>query len=134
MAENAEIVRRAVDAVNRGEFEALLEMSSTDFEFDFSRSRGPMSGIYRGKDEAREFWTSFSEPWAAFEFDPRAEIRELDDGRVLTVSAFRGRGHESGAEVAATGASLWTIRDGEVAAVSFFQSKAEALEAASVGG
>ena len=128
MAEKVKVARHIVDAINRGDVEAVAEMVSEDFELDFSNSRGPMSGTYRGADGIREFMTSFFEPWAEVEFAP-GEMVELDDERVLTVNTVRARGDGSGAEVAATGASIWTIRDGEVAAVKLYQSKEEALEA-----
>jgi len=133
MSERVEVVRRVVDAMNRADFDAATQLFSRDFEFDFSNSRGPMAGIYRGRDEARDFMTSFFEPWAEVEFDPQ-ELTELEDGRVLTVNRVRARGHGSGAEVAATGASIWTVRDGKVAAGKLYQSKAEALEAAGLTG
>ena len=40
---------------------------------------------------------------------------------------MRGRG--SGVEVEATGAQVWTIRDGKFQRAKLYQSKAEALEA-----
>jgi len=129
MSESVDVVKRAIDVVNRADFDALTNLFTPDFEFDFSNSRGPMSGVYRGRDGAREFLTSFFEPWAEVEFDPR-EMIELEDGRVLAVNTVRARGHGSGAEVAATGASIWTIRNGEVAALKLYQSRAEAVEAA----
>jgi ketosteroid isomerase-like protein len=130
MSDNVEVVRRAMDAFNRGDLDAVIGSFSQDFEFDFSNSRGPMRGIYRGRDQVQEFFESFSEPWASFGFDLQEEVIELPDGRVLTVNTFRARGHESGADVAASGASVWTVGDGEVKAWTFYQSKSEALEAA----
>ncbi len=132
MSERIEAVRRVYDALNRADFDAVVDWMAKDVEFDFSNSRGPMSGVYRGRGEIREFLTSFAEAWASLEFDPQEEVIELHDGRVLTVNEFRARGHESGVQVGATGALTWTIRNGEVAAMTFFQSKAEALEAAGV--
>jgi ketosteroid isomerase-like protein len=131
MSENVEAVRRVMDAINRGEFDAAVANFSEKFEFDFSNSRGPMSGTYRGRSEAKGFLTSFWEPWESVEFNPEEEIRELENGLVLTVNAVRGRGSGSGAEVTAVGATLWTIRGGEILAAKMYQSKDEALEAAS---
>jgi ketosteroid isomerase-like protein len=125
--DSAAIVGRVIDAFNRGDVDGVLEASSQDFEFDFSNSRGPLSRVYRGHAEAREFLTSFFEPWAAL--DVRLdEFVELENDRVLTVSEIRTRGQGSGVEVNATGAMIWTIRDGEIAAAKMYQSKAEALE------
>ena len=132
--QNVELVRRVIDAMNRADFDAVTKLFSQDFEFDFSASKSPLSGVYRGRDEARGFLTSFFEPWAEVEFNPQGEMTEFEDGRVLTVNVVRGRGHGSGAEVAAKGASIWTIRNGEVAAVKLYQSKGEALEDAGLKG
>ena len=130
MSKSVEVVRRVYDALNRGDFDAATESFSHGFEFDFSNSRGPLTGIYRGPDGARDFLTAFYEPWEWLVFDTE-EVIELEAGRVLAAITVRGRGHESGVDVGAAGATIWTIRDGEVVAVTGFQSKHEALEAAS---
>ena len=131
MPENAAVVERVVEAFNRVDTDAVVDSLTDDFEFDFSNSRGPLSGVHRGREEMRGFLTSFAEAWASLEFDPDAEVSELPDGRVLTVNTFRARGHESGIQVGASGASIWTVRDGQIAALTFYQSKEEALEAVS---
>jgi ketosteroid isomerase-like protein len=128
MPDNVGLVKHVLDAVNRADVDAVLESFCDDFEFDFSNSRGPLSGVYQGRDGARDFLTSFFEPWASLEFEPE-EIIELEGGRMLTVTPFRARGHESGIDVAAKGATVWTLRDGKVAGLTFYQSKDEALEA-----
>jgi ketosteroid isomerase-like protein len=127
--ENVEIVRRIIDAINRGDIDTAVEAVSQDCEANWSNSRGPLSGIYRGRDQTREFLNSFLEAWESLRWEPE-ELIELEDDRVLTVSQFRMRGHGSGVEVTARGASIWTIRDGEAAAWTLYQSKAEALQAA----
>jgi len=129
MPDNVAIVGRVIDAFNRADVDGVLEASSQDFEFDFTNSRGPLSAVYRGHAEARDFLSAFFEPWAALEVD-LVELIELGDDRVLTVSEIRTRGQGSGVEVNATGAMIWTIRDGEVAAAKMYQTKDEALEAA----
>jgi ketosteroid isomerase-like protein len=133
MPDDMAVVRRVIDAMNRADLDEVAESSSEDFELDFSNSRGPMSGIYRGREGVRAFLTSFGEAWEALEFEP-TELIELGDHRVLTAVAVRARGHESGADVTARGATIWTIRDGEIAAVKMYQSKAEALDAVSAEG
>ena len=130
MADDVEVVRRVLDAFARADVDAVLEASSEDFEFDFSDSRGPLSGIYRGLDEDRSFFESFLEPWAALDVETE-EFIELGRDRYLTVSKLRTRGQGSGAEVHAKGALMWTVRGGEVVALKLYQSKEEALEAVS---
>ena len=126
---SVEVVRGVIAAINRGDFDAAVAHLAETAELDFSNSRGELSGRYRGREEVKRFLTTFWEPWESVQFDPD-EIIELEDGRVVTVNAVRGRGIGSGAEVTATGATLWTLRDGEVMAIKLYQSKAEALEAA----
>jgi ketosteroid isomerase-like protein len=127
--ENVEIVRRVLDAISRADIDAAMESTSEDFEVDWSNSRGLLSGVYRGRGRARAALKSFLGPWDSLRWDPE-ELIELDDDRVLTVSQLRMRGHGSGVEVSAGGASIWTVHEGRVAALKLYQSKAEALEAA----
>ena len=131
MSQATAAVRRVVDAINEVDLEEFADAVSEDFVIDFSNSRSPMSGMYRGRDQAREFLRSFLEPWASLQFETR-EIIELQDGRILQVGGLRSRGDGSGVEVEASGATLWTIRDGRAAAVKLYQSKDEALEAEGV--
>jgi hypothetical protein len=61
-------------------------------------------------------------------WDPE-EIIDVDDFRVIAVNHVRMRGRESGVEVDAVGAQLWTISEGKSRRLKLYQSKAEALEA-----
>ena len=128
MSENVEVVRRAVDAINRADFDAVVDAMTDDFALDFSNSRGPLAGIY-GREQSRGFLSSFFEAWDSVVFEP-VELIDLPDDRVLQVGHHRTQGQASGAAVGARGATIWTIRDGKVTAVKLYQSKDEALEAA----
>ena len=127
MSESVDVVKRVIDALNRADFDAVVDAMTDDFELDFSNSRGPMSGIY-GREQVRGFFSSFFEAWESVVFDP-VELIDFPDDRVLQVGHLRTQGQESGVAVGARGATVWTIRDGEVAAVKLYQSKEEALEA-----
>jgi ketosteroid isomerase-like protein len=65
--DNVEIVRRILDAINRGDVDAAIESASEDFEADWWNSRGLLSGIHRGRDEARESLKTFLEPWESLQ-------------------------------------------------------------------
>ena len=54
--ESVEAVRRHVDAWNRRDLTAWLASFGPDGEIDWSRSRGPLKGVYRGPDELETFW------------------------------------------------------------------------------
>ena len=127
--ENVEIVRRILEAINRRDIHAVVESATQDFVMDWSNSLGLLSGVYQGRDQAREAFQSFLEPWDSIRWEPE-ELIDLRDDRVLTVSGIQMRGRGSGVEVKASGASVWTIRNGRLAAISLYQSKAEAVEAA----
>ena len=128
--ENVELLRQSVDAINRGDIDGALENAADNFEVDWSNAIGPgRKGIYNGKDQAREFWTSFVEAFDEFRWDFE-EIIEADESRVIAVNHVRARGRGSGVRVDAVTALLWTISDGKARSVKLFQSKAEALEAA----
>jgi ketosteroid isomerase-like protein len=127
--ENVEVVRRIIDAINRRDVDAVVESATEDFVTDWSNSRGLLSGVHQGRDKAREAFETFLEPWDSLRWEPE-ELIELGDDRVLTVSRLQMRGRGSGVEVNASGASIWTIRAGKAAAITLYQSKAEALEAA----
>ena len=127
MSENVKVVKRAVDAVNRADFDAVVDATTDDFEFDFSNSRGPMRGIY-GREQIRGFLSSFFEAWESVLFEP-VELTDFPHDRVRQVGDVLTQGQESGVAVSANAATVWTIRNGKIAAVKLYQSKEEALDA-----
>ena len=62
--ENVEIVRRHFEARNRRDLMTLLALWRSDAEIDWSQSRGPLKGVYRGHRELETFWNEF---WSTFE-------------------------------------------------------------------
>jgi ketosteroid isomerase-like protein len=62
--ENVETVRRHNEAWNRRDLTAWLALFSSGAEIDWSRSRGPLKGVYRGPGEFEVFWAAF---WSTFE-------------------------------------------------------------------
>jgi ketosteroid isomerase-like protein len=124
--ENVELVRRAIDSINRGRL--ALEDTADEFEMDWSNSVGPLKGVYRGAEQVNEVFQSFREVWDRLRWDVQ-EVIDLEGGRVLIVNRVRMRGRTSHVEVEATGIQVWTIRDGKLASVKLYQSRADALEA-----
>jgi ketosteroid isomerase-like protein len=124
--ENLEIVRRAVDGFNRGDFEAFVKDWAPGSELDWSRAVGPLNGLFRF-DQMRQFWDELLEPWES----SWIELEELiDAGEQVVVTQTghsRGRG---GIEVGARITQVWTIQDGRIVRVCLHRDKEEALEAA----
>lgn len=129
--ENAEIVRRNFDSLNRRDIDAALRGLADDFEMDWTNSMGPMRGAYRGRDEVRAVWVSFIE---AFELTRwhLEEIVDIDESRLVATTRISVRGLGSGAEAEATGAQLWRFSAGRAVSAKLYQSQQEALAAAGV--
>jgi ketosteroid isomerase-like protein len=125
--ENVEVVRGIYAALTKGDIEAALQASDPSAVHDWSRSVGPYSGIYRGRDEALGFWRAFREAAEELSFDVEESI---DDGPyVLAMVRVSMRGRGSGAEGTARGPHLWTLHEGKVIRFTLYRDKTEALEA-----
>jgi ketosteroid isomerase-like protein len=127
--ENVDAVRRIFDAYNQRDIDLLLSYTADDVVLDWSGSRGPHRGVYRGKAELRAFWSNFVDAWDEFHWEP-LEMQGLDPDRVLSANRLTVRGSGSGVELTGQGAIIWTIRNGKALHMKLFQSKPEALEAA----
>ena len=124
----SEIVRRATDAYNRRDLSGLVEDWAPDAVVDWSRSRGPEAGVYRGREAVGSFIESFLEAFDEIRIE-LGPIREIDEGVLVVenVTYLRGR---DGIEVEARSAWLVTVRDGAQTSLTLYQSEREALEAA----
>ena len=128
--ENVEMIRAAMDAWNRGDWDETLKDAAPDFEVDNSSSAGEWRGIHRGTDQAKRMWEAFLEPWESVHIEV-SEFIEADEGVVVTrqKAHFVGR---DGIELPGPTRSgwLWTIRDGKLAHLVVYNDLDEALEAA----
>ena len=125
--ENVETVRRHNDAWNRRDLTMWLASFRSGGEIDWSRSRGPLKGVYRGRGDLQVFWDAF---WSTFE-DVQVEYHGLKEAGsevvVPNTACIRGR---QGIEVVARSAFVFTVENGQIACLRMFQDEAEALEAA----
>jgi ketosteroid isomerase-like protein len=124
---NVTAVRAFFEAVNRGDLDDAVEPLDRECEFDWSRSRSPERGLYRGQEEVKRLYERFIESWTEREFFETEIIASGD--AVVRVGGFRGRGKGSGVATSASAALLWTFRDGRAVSARMYQSKTEALEA-----
>jgi ketosteroid isomerase-like protein len=123
--ENVEVVKAAIDAFNREDWEAVLQAAAPGFELDWSRAMSPLSGVYR-LEQVRRFLEEVTGYWESFRNEPHEFIEEGDLVVVPMTGHARGR---DGIEVTASPTLVWTIRDGAIERVSMYQEKADALEA-----
>jgi ketosteroid isomerase-like protein len=121
--ENVEIVRAALDAVGRGDWDALLEAAGPTFELDLSRATGPVHGVYR-RDQVRALLEDFASSWESLRFEPDEVIAAGEHVVVPWTMHARGR---AGVEVTSTVTWLWTVRDGAIVRACMYQERADAL-------
>jgi ketosteroid isomerase-like protein len=131
--ENVGLVRRAMEAFNRGGAAAVIGggFLSTEVVFDASRSGIPGLGVIRGQDDVRAY---FEKDWfVAFPFEEwEMQIDEPIDheDQVIFTSRQQGRGASSGAATALELGNVFTIRNGEIVRMEIYGRPEEALEAA----
>ena len=128
--ENVEAFRRAVQAANRRDVEALLEEVDPEVEWHpgMAAQIGGEATVYRGREGVRKLWrdrySAFVEIHVEF-----PEIRDLGDG-VLGIGRIRTRGKESGAETESPFAFLVQAKNGKAIWVGTYLDPKEALGAA----
>src|SRR5688572_4539800 len=93
---NVEIIRRGLDAYNRGDVEAVLETADPDIEFVPLRSL-VVGGSYRGHDGIRRFFEDLDEEWED-RLIGNEQFRERGDS-VLLLGEFEAKGKASGMQV-----------------------------------
>jgi ketosteroid isomerase-like protein len=125
--ENVETVQRHNEAWNRRDLTAWVASYSSGAEIDWSRSRGPLKGVYRGHGELEVFWDAF---WSTFE-DVQVEMHSFTEvgSEVVVPNTAHIRGRE-GIEVIARSTFVYTVENGQITRLRMFQERAEALEAA----
>ena len=124
--ENVEIIRRGLEAYNRGDVQTLLDISDPEAEFVPLRSL-VVGGSYRGHDGIRRFMTDVGEEWD----DRRILLQELreDEGRVVLLGEFEATGKASGVEMRSPVAWIFELREGKVIRMRAYSTQEEALRA-----
>ena len=122
--ENVEIVKAAIDAYNREDWDAMFKDAAPGLEFDMSRSLGPWRGVY-GLDQSRRFVDEFTDSWESARMEPHEFIEAGDLVVVPVTQHVKGRG---GIEVVVRGTWVLTIRNGAIERVTMYQDRQDALE------
>jgi ketosteroid isomerase-like protein len=129
-SEGAALVEEFNSGWNDRDLARVLTCIDDEMEFDWSDSIGPLSGIYRGYDGMRNFWRETWDAWEEFAIEVE-EVIEVGSDRLVTPTTVRARGKGSGVDVEARGAMIWTLQNGTIRSGRFFQTREEALKAAS---
>jgi ketosteroid isomerase-like protein len=123
VAEAAEIVRHAFEAVDRGDKEALFRLLCPGVEWQLL---GLLSdtAVYRGREEIWAYVRSLHEDIEGF----RSEILELSEIGAQVVARVRIHGRPAGEEQLDFGfSSLMRVEDGRIARADNYDDHDEAL-------
>jgi ketosteroid isomerase-like protein len=123
--ENVEIVRRVYEYWARGDFRGT---DPFDPEVDFEMVDWPHQTRTRGIEEMWKTWRSTLSAFVDFRSIPTefAAYR----ANVLVLNRIEARGKESGADVGADTASLWTLENGRVVRLALYWDVEAARRAA----
>jgi ketosteroid isomerase-like protein len=124
--ENVELVRAAIAALNREDFEAVFHDASPDAEIDLSRAVGLDQGVY-SLDQFRRVTEEFTKSWESVRYGVDDYVDAGEHVVTPFTNVLRGR---DGIEVQAQGAWLWTIRAGVIVRLCLYQERQDALDAA----
>jgi len=126
MSDNVALVRSIFAAWERGDF-GSAEWAHPEIEYVLPD--GPQPGYWSGLGGMAQAMRGWLNAWNDFRAKAE-EYRELDDGRVLVLAEFGGRGKTSGLDVGqmrAKGAGLFHIRDARVVRFVGYWNRARAL-------
>ena len=122
-AGDVEIARRGIDAYNRGDLDALVELA--DPEVTMVPVRALLEGgEYRGHEGVRKFLSDMEEDWESRRIEVD-EIREVGDG-LLVLGTFAATGR-SGNEVRYPLAWHSVYRDGKLLSLRAYSDRDAAL-------
>jgi ketosteroid isomerase-like protein len=124
--EDVEIAKRSVDAFNRRDVDALLDLGTPDWVL--SSQLLDSGADFRGREGIERFYAMLSESWEEFR-SVVDDYRDLGD-RVLLLGRNTGRGKGSGVTVDAPTASILDFHEGKVSRIRLYLDQAEALRAA----
>jgi ketosteroid isomerase-like protein len=123
--ENLELARDAVEAFNRRDVEALTDLVTDDFEW-FTWTGAVEPTTYLGPEGLVRYFRD-ADVWGLLSL----EVDEYSDvgDRVLVAGTIRARGEGSGMEIEEPYHSAFDVRDGRLARVRSFRTRAEVMEA-----
>jgi ketosteroid isomerase-like protein len=124
--ENVEIVRAAIEAGDRGDWDAVFKDAAPGFEYDMTRAVGPGRTVH-DLDQARGQMAEFVGTWASSRIEPHEFIEVGPHVVVPWTAHFTGR---DGIEVQVQAAWTFTIRHRKIERMCLYQDRGDALEAA----
>jgi ketosteroid isomerase-like protein len=123
--ENVEIVRRVYKGWARGDFS---ESDGFDPEIEFDMIDWPEGSSSQGLDGMSRSWRASLSAWNNFRAEP-TEFIEAGEGVVVVLTHVQGSGKESGLDLQADTATVWTMKAGKVTRLALYWDTAQAFKA-----
>lgn len=123
---NLQIVRDAYAAFQRGDIPGLLESLAHDVEW-VAAPAPPVSGTYRGRAEAANFFRIVAENFHFTRFEPREFIAQGD--RVVVLGHYTATSRGTGRVVDSDWAMAFTVSNGKIARFQEYMDTAAAAAA-----
>ena len=127
--ENVELMRRATEAMTRGDAAAALEALDPEIEWHATVGGIDEGRIARGHEEVIRSFAEYFEVWERIELRADKFIDAGENGVVVFFHEI-AKGRESGAVVETDTGTVNEIRDGKIVRVRSFMDRDQALEAA----
>jgi ketosteroid isomerase-like protein len=128
--ENVEIVRRAWEAWERRDIEAMFALLDPAIVWEMHGGAIELRGLYHGHEGVGQLFQQWLESFETDSYEAHAETF-IDAGDNVVVGwRARARGKTSGAEVEMYRWHAYRISNGRVIRIDVFENKDEALEVA----
>jgi ketosteroid isomerase-like protein len=129
--ENAEVVRRAYEAYNRGDLDGVLANVHPQVVWEENHPVFGFVGldpVYEGHKGVRRWWEASREPWTTVEavID---EITPVGEDALVVSNTMRGTGAGSGVAVELPFFHVFEFRDAKIIRRRLYPERREALEA-----
>jgi ketosteroid isomerase-like protein len=125
--ENVEIVRRSVEAMVREDWEAVVadfNPATEGYDHDI-----PDAEVYVGPAGFLKWLAQWGESWDQWTL-VGSEFRSAPNDRVVTLHRMKATGSASGIEVDRLDGAVYTLADGKIIRIDYFNDQQQALEAA----
>jgi len=126
--ENVELVRRMIDAWNRGDITGWASCLDKEVKW-FPLAENPQTEPVHGVDAVLEFVADWVEPWDELKIEV---TRIVDAGDWVVIAGRQTARHESGAEISMENYVASAFRDGKVVESRWFMNESDALDVAGV--
>jgi ketosteroid isomerase-like protein len=124
---HAELIQDLIGGWNEGDLDRVFDLYTEDAEMR-TGPHWPERATYRGQEAIR----ATSEEWASLWEALQVEVDSLDEygDKVVATGAWRMRGAASGVGGEMAIFIVFTVRDGKIAAVEWFEDHDTAVAAA----